>query len=303
MSLVEISGLEKRFKGVKAVSDLDLKLEKGDIYGFLGPNGAGKTTTIRMMVGLIKPDKGTIKIGGVDVWKEGLDVRKNIGYLPERVSFYGNLTVYENLEFLCKMKESSKSCVKKLLKDFKLEVHSDKKCRNLSKGMNQRLGIAQTLIGDPDLIILDEPTAGLDPNIRRWVKEKIVSLNEAGKTIFLSSHVLSEVQELCDKVGILSNGKMLVEDDVETLSKKLSLKDRLELQLEPINKALELVRDIGYIERPRLEDGKLVLYCNGDRKMEVIRRFLDESVDITNFTVKEPDLEEVFVRLTEGEEV
>jgi len=300
MYIVEIDGLIKRFNGFEAVSGLDLKVERGDIYGFLGPNGAGKTTTIRVMIGLMKPDKGSIKIGGLDVDEERSDIRKNIGYLPERVSFYGNLTVSENLEFLCKVKGCSLGTVDVLLKDFKLEDQRNKKCRNLSKGMTQRLGIAQTLIGDPDLLVLDEPTAGLDPNVRRWVKKKILDLKGSGKTIFLSSHVLSEVQELCDRVGILNEGKMLAEDDVGTLGSKLSLKDRLEFNIQPLKKSLELVQNLEFVERSRIEGNKLVFYCGTNKKMDIIQKFLDEDMDITDFSVKEPDLEEVFVRLTAG---
>ncbi|MFW6141635.1 MAG: ATP-binding cassette domain-containing protein [Candidatus Saliniplasma sp.] len=301
MSFVEIRGLQKRFDGSAAVSGLDLKIERGDIYGFLGPNGAGKTTTIRMMIGLMKADKGTVKIDGIDV-QEKVEIRENIGYLPERVSFYGNLSVLENLRFLCEMKGCSKVSIEELLRDFKLYGQRHKKYSELSKGMAQRVGIAQTLIGDPDLLILDEPTAGLDPNIRRWVKEKILLLKERGKTIFLSSHVLSEVQELCNRVGILSNGQMLAEDDVGTLGRKLSLKDRLELQVVSVKRALEVVKGMKGAERPRLEDGKLILYCSGDKKMDIIRELIDEGIDIRNFSVKEPDLEEVFVRLTSREE-
>lgn len=300
MYIVEIDGLIKRFNGFEAVSGLDLKVERGDIYGFLGPNGAGKTTTIRVMIGLMKPDKGSIKIGGLDVDEERSDIRKNIGYLPERVSFYGNLTVSENLEFLCKVKGCSLGTVDVLLKDFKLEDQRNKKCRDLSKGMTQRLGIAQTLIGDPDLLVLDEPTAGLDPNVRRWVKKKILDLKGSGKTIFLSSHVLSEVQELCDRVGILNEGKMLAEDDVGTLGSKLSLKDRLEFNIQPLKKSLELVQNLEFVERSRIEGNKLVFYCGTNKKMDIIQKFLDEDMDITDFSVKEPDLEEVFVRLTAG---
>ncbi len=301
MSIIKIRGLEKKFNGFKAVSGLDLDVKEGEIYGFLGPNGAGKTTTIRIMIGLMKGEKGTIEIDGYDVKKKGKKVRQRLGYLPEKVSFYGNLTVSENLEFLCEVKGCSKSEIDRILKDFKFEEQRSKKCKHLSKGMTQRLGIAQTLIGKPDLLILDEPTAGLDPNIRRWIKDKILSLKDKGKTIFLSSHVLSEVQELCDRVGILNEGSMLAEDDVETLGDKLSLKDRLELRFEPLDKGLEIVNNLDYVERARVEDSKLVLYCSAEKKMSVIRKFLDEGMEITNFSVKEPDLEEVFVRLTAGD--
>jgi len=292
--------LHKRFNGVEAVSGLDLDVEEGEIYGFLGPNGAGKTTTIRIMIGLIDPDQGTVEISGRNVREHGSSVRREIGYLPEKVSFYGNLSVEENMGFLCEMKRCPKDMIDGLLHEFELEEHRRKKSKHLSKGMTQRLGIAQTLIGDPDILILDEPTAGLDPNIRRWVKKKINSLKDQGKTIFLSSHVLSEVQELCERVGVLNEGKMLAEDMVDSLGEKFALKDRLEFKVEPIGEAFDMLEKLDYVERPRLFKGNLVLYCKGERKVDVIRELIDGGFDIHDFHVKEPDLEEVFVRLTDG---
>ncbi len=298
MSFIEIRDLEKRFGNVEAISGLSLEVNRGEIYGFLGPNGAGKTTTIRIMVGLIRPDKGSVNI---DVPKEGRGVRQHVGYLPERVSFYGNLSVEENLKFLCEMKGSPKKSIDELLKDFELQGQREKKCKHLSKGMTQRLGIAQTLIGSPEFLILDEPTAGLDPNIRRWVKNKILSLKESGMTIFLSSHVLAEVQELCDRVGILKDGKLLVQDDISSLGSKLALNDRLVFQIEPLGKALKKVESLDYVERAGLNKGRLIIYCSGGKKMDVIKEFVNDDFDITDFHVKEPDLEEVFLRLTGGE--
>ncbi len=301
MCIIEIRGLKKQFNGIEAVSGLDLDVHKGEIYGFLGPNGAGKTTTIRMMIGLIKPTTGTVKIYGKNIDEHGHSIRKNIGYLPERVSFYSNLSMKENMQFLCEMKGCSKDVIGELLNEFELEKHRDKKCSHLSKGMTQRLGIAQTLIGDPDIMILDEPTAGLDPNIRRWVKEKIFSLKDRGKTIFLSSHVLSEVQELCQRVGILNDGVLLAQDHVDDLGDRLALKDRLELKVDQIGEALDRLKGLDYVERPSLFKGNIVLYVSSERKADVVKELIEDGFDIHDFHVKEPDLEEVFVRLTGGD--
>ncbi|MGM0509952.1 MAG: ATP-binding cassette domain-containing protein [Thermoplasmatota archaeon] len=300
MSIIKVDGLYKSYGDIKALKGLDLSVEEGEIYGFLGPNGAGKTTAIKVMMGLIKPDKGEIRVNGMDVTEEDIRVRKKLGYLPENVSFYRGMSVEENLAFYCDLKGCSHEVIDVLLEEFDLASDKGKKASQLSKGMTQRLGLAQTLIGDPDVLILDEPTSGLDPEIRRWVKDKIMELRESGKTVLLSSHVLSEVQELCDKVGVISEGKMLAQDPMEILGERLDLDHRVIFELSDRKRALEEVKKLDNVERPRIEEGKLVVYCSGGNKMEVIKYLLEKGFEVTNFSVKEPDLEEVFVKLMEG---
>lgn len=304
MNIIEISGLEKSYGSIKALDGLDLSVRRGEIYGFLGPNGAGKTTTIKSMMGLIKPDDGEITINGKDVSEEGVELRKHLGYLPENLSFYDRLTVEENLRFFSKLKGGSPSDVIEILGDFGLNGRVNSKVGSLSKGMVQRLGLVQTLIGDPPILILDEPTSGLDPEIRRWVKDKILELKSMDKTIFLSSHVLGEVQQMCDRVGIISRGRAIREDAVEVLQEEMKLNPRLTLLLSDRNEidhALKKINELDFVYRPRKEEGKLVLYCDGRRKIDVIKHLLDAGYEIDDFDVEEPDLEEMFVKIMEGE--
>ena len=300
MSIIDISGLYKSYDKIQALDDLDVSVDEGEIYGFLGPNGAGKTTAIKIIMGLLEPDTGEVTVNGLDALKEGVELRKSIRYLPERVTFYDRLSVKENLSFFCDLKGCSKEVIPYLVKEFKIEDYSGKKVKELSRGLLQRLGLAQTMIGDPDILILDEPTSGLDPEIRKWVKKKILSMKEEGKTILLSSHILSEVQELCDRVGVISNGSMIAEDDVRSLISELNLRDRLELSVDSSKDVLSTLEKIDFVERARVEEGKIVVYCKSDRKMDVIKRILDEGFEINNFRVKEADLEEIFVRLMEN---
>ncbi|MFO7991470.1 MAG: ABC transporter ATP-binding protein [Thermoplasmata archaeon] len=304
MNIIEISGLDKSYGDITALDGLDLSVRKGEIYGFLGPNGAGKTTTIKAIMGLIKPDRGDITVNGMDVRKEGIEIRKSLGYLPETLSFYDRLTIEENLRFFSKIKGASSDDVVDMLTDFGLADRVNSKVGTLSKGMVQRLGLIQTLIGDPPILILDEPTSGLDPEIRRWVKDKILELKRMNKTIFLSSHVLAEVQQMCDRVGIISRGRAIREDEVEALQEELRLNPRLTLLLphgESIDDAVVELDELDFVYRPRKEGGKLVLYCDERKKIDVIKYLLDAGYDIEDFDVEEPDLEEMFVKIMEGD--
>ncbi|MFW6375675.1 MAG: ABC transporter ATP-binding protein [Thermoplasmatota archaeon] len=300
MSAIKIQDVHKSYDGNKALSGLDLEIKEGEIYGFLGPNGAGKTTAIKIILGLVKPEEGDVSVCGKDALEDSMSVRKKIGYLPEKLEMYGELTVSENLRFLCELKGCPEGDIDELLKEFEIDGWRNKKVKSLSKGMLQRIGFMQTMIGDPDVFILDEPTSGLDPRVRRWVKDKIFDLKEKGKTIFLSSHVLSEVQELCDRVGFIKEGVIVGEGNVDTFFDDLEMHPRLELKLEDPVKAFERIEGMEFVERPRLIDGQLTLYCKEARKMDVIKVLLDEGFEINDFSVKNPDLEEVFVRLTEG---
>lgn len=298
MSTIKIDDLHKSYGENKALNGLNLDIEKGEIYGFLGPNGAGKTTAIKMILGLVKPEKGDITIHGKDALENSISVREKVGYLPEKLEMYEGLTVNENLKFLCELKGCPNEDIGKLLEEFEIEDWRDKKLKSLSKGMLQRVGFLQTTIGNPDLYILDEPTSGLDPRVRRWVKDKILELNKMGKTIFLSSHILSEVQELCDRVGFIKEGRLIAEGDVDTFFDDLDMYPRLELKINQPIEAFKNIEELDYVHRPRLVDEKLTLYCQEERKMDVIKLFLDKGFEISDFTVKKPDLEEVFVKLT-----
>lgn len=223
MSEIMISNVSKWYgnkeKGKYSVENLNLSITKGTVFGFLGPNGAGKTTTIKMIIGLAKPTNGTITIAGGN--PDSLEVKQKIGFMPESPSFYLYLTGREFLEFVSDIftLRQSKQNLEELLRSVELFDAADRQIRTYSKGMLQRLGLAQALINNPDILFLDEPLDGLDPLGRAEIKKIILSLKAKNKTIFLNSHILSDVAELCDYVGIIDKGKLLVMDTPKNISK------------------------------------------------------------------------------------
>jgi len=302
MNILEIKGLTKDYGDVRAVDNLSLEIKKGEIFALLGPNGAGKTTTIKSILGVIFPTEGEIKINGFDVIKEGKKARKDIGYLPERVAFYDNLTAIQTMEFYAELRGASrKECIE-LLKDVGLDGEMDKKVGNYSKGMVQRLGLAQAMIGNPSLLILDEPTGGLDPRGSWQIRQKIKELNENGTTIFLSSHILGEVQEVSSSVAILNHGKLIAKDTLDNLGKKLNIQPTLVIELQrPSQSILSRVKKVKGVDDAKLSGNVIEVICNPRAKTNIINAVEEEGGKITHFRTVEPSLEQVFLRFTEDE--
>lgn len=224
--ILKTENLEKSFKNLKVVDNISFSLEKGDVFGFIGPNGAGKTTTIRMILGLLKMDKGTIYINGHSIRDEYYEAVSSVGALVEGPAFYEYMSAEENLmSFGSYSGGITKAKVKELLKLVGLEDRGKDKVKTFSLGMKQRLGIAQALLNDPELLILDEPTNGLDPNGIKDIRNLIKKLSDQGKTIFISSHILSEVQNVCNKISIVKNGVELVFGNTEELISENGLYD------------------------------------------------------------------------------
>ncbi len=214
--IVQTQNLSKSFGKEQAVSNLNLQIRKGEIYGFLGPNGAGKTTTIRMLLGLMKPSSGTIKIFEKNITKDRIQILAKIGSLVENPSYYPHLTAYENLEALRKILGVSKTRIDEVLEIVRLKEVAHKKVKGFSLGMKQRLGIAASLLHSPELLILDEPTNGLDPSGIIEIRNLIKRLpEEYGMTIIISSHLLSEIDQMATQVGIVSKGKLIFQDSIE----------------------------------------------------------------------------------------
>ena len=295
---IEVDGLTKMYKDLKAVDNLSFNIRTGEIFGLLGPNGAGKTTTIKAILSLIHVNSGEIKINGFDIKKDDIKAKKNIGYLPERVAFYENLTPLQTLHFFCELKGADKSVAKPLIKEVGLEDAINRKVGTFSKGMVQLLGVAQAMIGNPSVYILDEPMAGLDARWVKTVREKIKMLNEQGATVLFSSHILTEVENLCDRVAIIDKGKLIAEDTVSNLNKYLRIKPRLEISIHGLNgKVPEVIKDLEGVEAVDAKDDKLFITCESSVRSRVIAVLEEAGLKIDNIKTIEPSLEEAFVKL------
>ena len=216
--IIVTQALTKKYKESVALASLNLSINKGEIFGFLGHNGAGKTTTVSILTTLISPSAGSATICGFDTQREPQEVQKRIGYLPENVKFYDSLTAYENLEYLAKLSgvKNPKEKIKEVLTFLNFTGIENKKLGEFSKGMRQRIGIAQAILHDPEILFLDEPTSGLDPMGIKMLRDIIIRLNkEKGMTIFMNTHLLSEVAKTCTTIGVLNQGKMIYCDSLE----------------------------------------------------------------------------------------
>lgn len=234
--IVDACALTKKYKNVVSLDNLNLQVERGEIFGFLGHNGAGKTTTINILTTLLEPTSGTASVCGFDIGKESIKVREKIGYLPENVKFYENLTAFENLEFFAKLSgiKEPQAKIHEVLEFLDFRGVEQKKVGEFSKGMRQRIGIAQAIIHSPEVLFLDEPTSGLDPLGIRNLREVILRLNkEKGITIFMNTHLLSEVSKTCTTIGVLNRGRLIYKDSLDnTLAK---FKDDVSLEAIYLN--------------------------------------------------------------------
>lgn len=220
--IVETEDLTKTYGAVNSVNQLQMQVGKGEIYGFLGPNGAGKTTTIRMLLGLIKPTTGNIKVFNRDLKTNRIDILREVGSLVESPSYYGHLTGHENLEVIRQMLQVPKKNIDEVLRIVRLEKQKDKLVKQYSLGMKQRLGIAMALLGNPKLLILDEPTNGLDPAGIQEIRELIKQLpKQYDMTVVISSHLLNEMDQIATQVGIINSGQLIFQDKIEVLRKKV----------------------------------------------------------------------------------
>jgi ABC-2 type transport system ATP-binding protein len=246
-NIIELVDLTKKYGVFSAVDNLNLTIRKGEIFGLLGPNGAGKSTTILMMLGLTEPTSGSAKVCGIDPTTNPIEVKRRVGYLPENVGFYYNRTGFENLMFTAMLNRLSgreaRQRVGQILVRVGLNGAEEKKTGKYSRGMLQRLGLADVLVKNPEVIILDEPTLGIDPTGIREFLELIVRLSrEEGITVLFSSHDLHQVQEVCDRVGLFVSGKLLAEGDIQTLSKKLFTKSPFIIEAA-VTETAQMVQD------------------------------------------------------------
>ena len=292
--IIQTEDLIKSFKNVKAVQSINLNVKKGDVYGFLGPNGAGKTTTIKMLLGLTHPNSGNVFINGRNIAENSVDLRARIGYLPERAQLYKNLTAIQTLNFFAELRKVDKKECDELLAKVGLTKWRDARVGTFSKGMVQLLGISQALLGDSELLILDEPTSGLDPRWSRVLKDIILEKNSKGTTVFFSSHLLFEVQELCNRIGILNKGNLIFENTVDKVSEVVHLKPQLLLKIQGDAKvAIKILKRGGFDSQ--LVGEQLIVPVESEQKTKVLNLLDDNGVVIKDFITKEPSLEKAFI--------
>ena len=294
--IIETNKLTKNFGSRKVVDHVDLQVKKGEIYGFLGPNGAGKTTTIRMLLGLARPTKGSIHIFGKDVRTEKLAILKKVGSLVEYPSYYGHLTAYENLEAMRILLDVPKSRIDEVLSIVRLTNDATRPVKGFSLGMKQRLGIATALLGNPELLILDEPTNGLDPSGIIEIRELIKSMpKEHGITIVVSSHLLSEIDQMATQVGIISKGQMIFQDSI--LKLRAQSTSKIKLTVNDAEAAWKTLLTQGYTSAP--DHNKLFIENAVDNNVAEIVKILVQN-DYSVFRVEEErkSLEEIFLELT-----
>ena len=300
-NVIEISRLTKRFKDVLAVNELDFEVHRGDVFGFLGPNGAGKSTTIRMLLSLISPTSGTIKIFNKTLQENRREILANVGAIVEKPDFYQYLPAIKNLEILAKIsgKEVTRKRIFELLELVGLQDRANSRVKTYSHGMKQRLGIAQALLHNPELIVLDEPTTGLDPQGMKEIRDLIIRLSkEENKTIFLSSHILSEIEIVANRMIIINKGSKIVEGEVSELLNSSTLKVTFEVEdTAAVIKILEGTRWNRIIES--MSEKKFVISIE-QNAISVLNKYLVENGVMVNAIIPVRSLEDYFLTITSG---
>lgn len=313
--MIQVDSLVKKYGNHTAVDNLSFEVGKGQIYGFLGPNGAGKSTTMNIMTGYIAAGSGTVKINDYDILKEPEEAKKCIGYLPEIPPLYTDMTVWEYLLFVAELKKvpkkERKSHVQEIIEKIKIFEVKDRLIKNISKGFKQRVGLAQALIGYPEVLILDEPMVGLDPKQIIEMRDLIKSLSK-NHTIILSSHILSEVSAVCDHILIISKGKLAASGSPQELKKMMQVKSEIELvalgEEEDAEKVLKKIEKIdSYQMEPAEEEGSVMIRVdaagNADIRKELSVALSGAGMPILSMNRIEKSLEDIFLELTESGEV
>ena len=295
--IIELEGVEKSYGDFEVLKGIDFTVEEGEIFGILGPNGVGKTTLFQTVLGLLCADAGTIKIKGEE-HNQSKAIKEKIGYLPSDISFYEGMTARQNLEFFTELAGTDPD-LEDLLELVDLQDDADRPVKAFSTGMKKRLGIAQSMIKDPEIIIYDEPTTGLDPQGKRVFKDLVRKVNrERGKTVIISSHITTEIDTLCDRFAILSDGKVVTSGTRHELSSQTDAESTLELKTEDREASEKILEDMGL----EYESGKkeIEIKTDEDIRGELFRHLSDEDVDVKSFDMKEETLETTYLKLTGG---
>ena len=310
--MIEVKNLTKRYGKHLAVDNLSFTVEKGQIYGFLGPNGAGKSTTMNIMTGYLGATSGEVLINGHDILREPQEAKKCIGYLPEQPPLYMEMTVWEYLNFAAELKKIPKDEVKKQIEKVakltRLEEVQNRLIHNLSKGYKQRVGLAQAILGFPEIIILDEPTVGLDPKQIIEIRELIRTLAK-NHTVILSSHILAEVREVCDYIMIIAKGKLVASDTPENLENLMSGTGHVELEAKTsMEKARAILKEIPQISKAEYQEEtkesvtvRIESEGQSDIREQLFFAFAKEGIPLLTLKLNKSTLEDIFLELTQGD--
>ncbi len=296
--VIETDSLTRQFGDVVAVDELDMTVQRGEVYGFLGPNGAGKTTTINMLLDFIHPTAGEARVLGRDVHEHSLEIRQRIGILPEGAQLYPRLSAREHVEFVAETKDVEVDPIAKLDRVGLDREDQKRAVAGYSKGMQQRLALAMALTGDPELLILDEPSSGLDPTGMAEMREIITAVAVSGTTIFFSSHLLEQVEAVCDRVGILSDGQLVAEDTIESLRELSGVNPVVEIAFAEPPETVTEIEAIDNVVAVETEGDSIEITCRDSAaKIDVIRT-ADRLGTVTNILAEEASLESLFERYT-----
>lgn len=311
---IETEGLTKRYDGVTVVDHLNLRVKDNEVFGLLGPNGAGKTTTILMLLGLTEPSEGTARVCGYNPTREPIQVKRLIGYLPEKVGFYENLTARENLKFIAELNGVAYGEIGRRVDEVlemvgltEVEVmenasaaqQKEKTVGKYSRGMKQRLGIADVLIKKPKVVVLDEPTSGLDPKGINQLLDLIAELPGMGTTVVLSSHQLYQVQRVCNNIGILSKGKMVIEGSIDQLGREAMAGGRYSIEVETVepNEALiKAVQTIKGVRDVQVEENRLLISTDNDLRAEISKAVVQMDFPLIQMKIQEFSLDDIYMK-------
>jgi len=300
---IEIKDLTKNYGKVTVVDHLNFHVRENEVFGLLGPNGAGKTTTILMMLGLTEPASGTVRVCGFDPTREPIKVKRIVGYLPETVGFYDDLTARENLEFIASLNNISRADARRnvdsVLEMVGLTEQRDLVAKKFSRGMKQRLGIADVLIKEPKLIILDEPTSGLDPQGINQLLDIIAGLPKMGTTVLLSSHQLYQVQKVCQSIGILSRGKMVIEGSLDKLGREALAGGRYIIEVEiaePKAELADIIRKVKGVDRVDVNGNILQISTNSDLRSQIAKAVVDSNALLVQMKLHEFSLDDIYMK-------
>jgi ABC-2 type transport system ATP-binding protein len=302
-TIIQTKDLTRVYGKFTAVDKLNLNIDEGEIFGFLGPNGAGKTTTILMLLGLTEPTSGTASVCGFNPTREPLKIKSIVGYLPEKVGFYEDLTISENLNYTARLngflRKDIASKIQDAVNDVGLSDYLEQKVGKLSHGMKQRLGIADVMMKNPKVIIFDEPTSGIDPQGVDEVLKLINHLKESGITAIISSHQLHHIQAVCSRVGIMAKGKLIAEGSIDLLGKtKIGEgKFQIEIQASPINEQLlNSIQKMQGVHRVQRMDDIILVTCDQDIRSDIARAVLDNQCMLSGLKIEEYDLQDIYMK-------